>query len=517
VQARSWWGWGRADRALDADAIAQLGARVSGYGLTLDGLISPVPDPAGGLPGARLVPPESLAGLCRSDPLTRAAHTHGKAYRDVVRNLRGDLAHAPDLVAYPRTESDVVDVLDWATAADVAVVPFGGGTSVVGGVECRDRSRPVLTLDLTGVSGVVEVDEVSRAARVRAGTLGPDLEDQLRGYRLTLRHFPQSFEFSTLGGWIATRAGGHFATGETHIDDLVEAVRVVTPVGVAESLRVPASGAGPSPDRLWLGSEGALGVVTEAWVRIRPRPEFRAARPVVFDGYADAVAATRAVAQAGLRPANCRLLDPLEAMLGAGATDGPCRLLLAFESADHPVDAALDRAVELCQIHSGQPGPPETAQRWRDSFLAAPYLRDALVRLGVVVETFETACTWAAFDALHAGVVDAVTQAGIEATGSPALVTCRFTHVYPDGVAPYFTVYAAGRRGAEVAIWDQLKAAASEAMVTNGGTNTHHHAVGRDHRPWYDRQRPDPFALALRAAKRALDPGGILNPGVLVS
>ncbi|HEX7745044.1 MAG TPA: FAD-binding oxidoreductase [Micromonosporaceae bacterium] len=526
---RSWWGWGWADRALDPAASARLGARVSGFGLPLDGNLLPVPEPAGlALPEPRVGPPDTLAPLCRTDPLSRAAHAHGKAYRDVVRNLRGELAHAPDLIAYPRTEADLVSLLDWAGAADVAVVPFGGGTSVVGGVECRDRSRPVLTIDLTGLSGVIEVDELSRAARIRAGTLGPDLEGQLRPYGLTLRHFPQSFEFSTLGGWVATRAGGHFATGPTHIDDLVEAVRVVTPAGVAESLRVPGSGAGPSPDRLWLGSEGALGVITEAWVRVQPRPRFRAATAVGFEAYADAVAATRDVAQSGLRPANCRLLDPLEAMLGAGVTDGSCRLLLGFESADHPLDAALDRAVQICRAYRGNPDAPAAAPEpataatrdaiaeWGDTFRSAPYLRDALARLGVVVETFETACTWTAFEALHAGVIEAVVQAGVATTGAPALVTCRFTHVYPDGPAPYFTVYAAGRRGAEVAIWDQLKAAASEAILAHGGTITHHHAVGRDHRPWYDRQRPDPYTLALRAAKQALDPGHILNPGVLV-
>ncbi|SCL33800.1 alkyldihydroxyacetonephosphate synthase [Micromonospora rhizosphaerae] len=525
---RSWWGWGWADRALDAEASRRLAARVAAFGLPLDGTLARVPDPAGlGLPEPRLTPPASLAELCRTDPLTRAAHTHGKAYRDVVRNLRGELDHAPDLVAYPRSEADLVALLDWAVADDVAVVPYGGGTSVVGGVECRDRSRPVLSIDLTGLSGVVEVDEISRAARIRAGTLGPELEDQLRPSGLTLRHFPQSFEFSTLGGWLATRAGGHFATGHTHIEDLVAAVRVVTPAGVAGSLRVPGSGAGPSPDRLWLGSEGTLGVITEAWVRVQSRPRFRAAAAVRFEEYADAVAATRDVVQSGLQPANCRLLDRLESMLGAGVRDGSCRLLLGFESADHPVDSALNRAVQLCRARGGHPDAPtrekemradapDAVAEWRDTFVSAPYLRDALARLGAVVETFETACTWAGFDALHAAVIDAVAHAGIAINGSPALVTCRFTHVYPDGPAPYFTVYAAGRRGAEVAIWDQIKVAASEAIVANGGTITHHHAVGRDHRPWYDRQRPDPFALALRATKRALDPAGVLNPGVLV-
>jgi alkyldihydroxyacetonephosphate synthase len=223
--------------------------------------------------------------------------------------------------------------------------------------------------------------------------------------------------------------------------------------------------------------------------------------------------ATRAVAQSGLRPASCRLLDPVEAMLGADVADGLCRLLLGFESANAPVDAALARSVEHCRDHGGAVDEVDNGRRvrsrWWEGFLRAPYLRDALARLGVVVETFETACTWSAFTGLHAAVVGALGRAG-------AVVSCRFTHVYPDGATPYFTVYAPGRRGSEVEIWDDLKARASEAILGHGGTITHHHAVGRDHRLWYDRERPEPFASALGAAKAALDPTGMLNPGVLI-
>jgi len=490
--------------------LADLAARVAPF-LPVDGDIAPVPDLAAvSLPPPRVRPPDSLAHLCTSRTRERAAHTYGKAYRDVVRTLRGDLATAPDLVARPGDEAEVAAILDWAGSTGVAVVPYGGGTSVVGGVELRDRARPWVSLDTGRLDGVVEIDAVSLAARVRAGTYGPAIEDGLRPHGLTLRHFPQSFEFSTLGGWIATRAGGHYATGYTHIDDLVQAVRAVTPIGVAQSARVPSSAAGPAPDRLWLGSEGTLGVVTEAWVRVRRRPRFTARATMTFTEYDDAVAATRDVAQSGLGPANCRLLDPTESALGAGVADGTSRLLLAFESADAPVDAALARATDIGQAHSGRSTSEETAREWRGSFLRAPYLRDGLARLGVVVETFETACTWSAFPALHAAVIQSVVSAG------PAFAACRFTHVYPDGPAPYYTVYAAGRRGAEVEIWDGIKARVSEAILAQGGTITHHHAVGRDHRPWYDRERPEPFAVALRAAKAALDPYGILNPGVLI-
>ena len=378
-----------------------------------------------------------------------------------------------------------------------------------------------VSIDLSKLDQVLEVDTVSRAARVQAGVFGPDLEDRLRPDGYTLRHFPQSFEFSTVGGWLATRSGGHYATNYTHIDDFVESLRVVTPAGTTESRRLPGSGAGPSPDRLFLGSEGALGIITEAWLRLQDRPTFKASATARFATLEAGVAAARAVAQAGLFPANCRLLDAGEAT-NAGVTDGSTVLVLGFESADHPLDAWVARAVECCEDHGGS--LPEgvrasstegTAGAWRNSFLRAPYGRDAMVRLSAIAETFETAVTWDAFPTLHEGVLTAVRAALDEVCGGGS-ITCRFTHVYPDGAAPYFTVLAPGRPGAEIEQWAAIKAAAGEALMQFGGTITHHHAVGRDHRPWYDQQRPDLFASALSAAKGALDPAGILNPGVLL-
>ncbi len=530
---RSWWGWGWEDQALSEDQTEKLAAAMRAR-FDTDLAVAPTPRlEEVSLPVPRVEPPAALADRCSTDRHDRASHTFGKSYRDVVRGFRGELAHPPDLVASPRTEADVVDLLDWCAEADIAAIPFGGGSSVVGGVEgdVGDGFAGVVSIDLTRLDRVLEIDRVSRAARIQAGALGPVLEDQLRPEGYTLRHFPQSFEFSTLGGWLATRSGGHYATVYTHIDDLVESMRVVTPTGVSESSRLPGSGAGPSPDRLFLGSEGSLGIITEAWMRIQDRPVHKASAGARFTDFDAAVAATRALSQSGLFPTNCRLLDAGEAATAAGVDDGSHLLILGFESADHTLGPWIDRAVELVADHGGVvPGGATVSDEsaavgaagregavgaWRSSFLRAPYGRDALVRMSVIVETFETACTWDAFPALHAGVTEAVMDAVRRICGD-GWITCRFTHVYPGGPAPYFSVFAPGRPGSEVAMWDEIKAAASDALAAHGGTITHHHAVGRDHDRWYRAQRPEPVERALTAAKAALDPAGILNPGVIV-
>ena len=479
----------------------------------------------------RVEAPASLSHLFRTDPHERVSHALGKAYRDVVRGFRGQIQHPPDLVAFPATEREVESVLGWCADEGLAAIPYGGGTSVVGGVEPRvgDAFQGAVTIDLRRLDRVLEVDDVSLAARIQAGATGPELENQLRGLGLTLRHFPQSFELSTLGGWVATRAGGHFATLDTHIDDLVESVRAITPGGAWESRRLPGSGAGPSPDRLLLGSEGILGVITEAWVRVRERPRWKLSVGVAFDSFAGGAGAVRELSQSGLNPSNCRLLDPSESELTHAGQPGKAVLVLGFESAHHPVEGLMETAVQAARDHGGDPGEVKGSESredpvgaWRHAFLAAPYLRDTLVACGVLSDTFETAITWERFPEFHSRVMESARRAIADACGaapdgpgSPRL-SCRFTHVYPDGPAPYYTVLCPARRGGEVEQWDEVKAAVSETVIDAGGTITHHHAVGRDHRPWYDRQRPEPFAEALRAAKRALDPAGVLNPGVLI-
>jgi alkyldihydroxyacetonephosphate synthase len=518
MRVRNRWGWGFEDARIssdDARAAAPGLTQLLGFGETEPE--EPVPFERVALPEPRLACPQDLAGICSDEREERARHARGQSYLDTVRGLRGEYEHVPDVVARPRSEREIEDVVEWAAAANAAVIPYGGGTSVVGGVEPRvpERFDGAVTVDLGAFDGLREIDEVSRAARIGAGASGPRIEEHLAAHGLTLRFFPQSFELSTLGGWIATRAGGHFATRLTHIDDLVESVRAVGPGGHWVSRRLPGSGAGPSPDRLLLGSEGILGLITEAWVRVRPRPVHRAGRAVRFASFLRGADAVRALAQSELEPANCRLIDALEAAQ-YGAGDGRHALLtLGFESADHAVDHKLERALAICREHGGAydaDGQGGAIRSWREAFLRMPYLRDMLVRLGIFTDTFESAVTWDGFPAFHASVMGAVEAA----LGEPCRVTCRLTHVYPDGPAPYFTVLAPARRGDEVAQWHEMKRAAGRAILDARGTITHHHGVGRDHRPWYDAQRPDAFAAALRAAKHALDPAGLLNPGVLI-
>lgn len=554
ARVRSFWAWGYEDKFPDDEARKAIASRVGAL-LGSEPVLRPLPSlDALKLPAPRYTPPVELRAFGTTDVRERATHTYGRGYRDLVRGFSGDFSPAPDWVFYPADEANLLALFRFCEAESIALVPYGGGTNVVGATECQasGRHRGTACVDLSKMDKVLEIDTASRAARIQAGATGPRISQQLAPQGLSLRHYPQSFELSTLGGWIATRSGGHFATLYTHIDDMVQSLRVLTPAGVIETRRLPASGAGPSPERLFLGSEGIFGIITEAWVRVQPRPRWRASASVRFQRFADGVTASRALSQSGLFPSNCRLLDEKEAMLHRVATDGRAVLLLAFESADHPVEPWMERALSIATdlggdcdeepkystdvIYSMRPSavsshpppsvPPASelpdvtydahdASSWKRSFFEAPYLQSALVSLGVVCDTFETACTWERFPELHAAVTRAVETALKEVCGT-GIVTCRFTHVYPDGPAPYYTFIGPGRSGAELEQWMAIKSAAMEAILAHGGTVTHHHAVGRVHRPWWEKERSPLFESALLATKERLDPQGIMNPGCLV-
>ena len=535
--ALRFWGWGYADEHLtvEEDRLVEAMAKT----LAPDNAIE-VPSPRlsdFNLPAARLAVPKQFRTIVSTTTYDRLVHSYGKSFGDIVRMFLHQVNNPPDWVAFPLNEQDISDLLAYAGEHNMAVIPFGGGTSVCGGVEADVGGdyRGTISLDMQHFNQVLEIDSISRAARVQGGILGPDLEQQLKTQGYTLRHFPQSFRFSTLGGWIATRAGGHFASVYTHIDDFVESTRLLTPSGVIASRRLPGSGAGPSADRMVLGSEGILGIVTEAWVRLQSLPKWKASVTVRFANFVAGAEAVRLISQSGLFPSNCRLLDETEVHWNHLAPE-PCALLvLGFESADHQVHHWMARALEIVSSQNGQfepvtyssatdpikdQTPDSTAQSWRNAFIRMPYYRNRLVGFGIIADTFETAISWDKFDALYAGVKKDMLRAIMDITGQPGLVSCRFTHIYPDGPAPYFTFFALGDKTGNLTLvldnWRKLKLVANDLVVGLGGTVTHHHAVGRDHRSGYEQQSPELYRQTLAAAKAYLDPKAVLNPGVLI-
>jgi alkyldihydroxyacetonephosphate synthase len=528
-QRRSFWTWGyESDEPTEADRRAAA-HRVS---TRLGREVTPPKIPAIddiALRSPRLAVPDALRDWVSTTRAERVTHTYGGHPLELLAAIRGEFPEPPDAVAHPRTEDELEATLAWCDANAHAAIPYGGGTSVVWGVNVPQERETAVTVDLDHFNRVLELDETSRAARIQAGMLGPDLEDALRPHGLTLRHFPQSFPWSTVGGWVATRSGGHYATNHTHIDDFVESIRMLAPRGWWESRRLPGSGAGPSPDRLVMGSEGTLGVITECWLRLQKRPRFRGTAAVVFPSWEAGWTATRHVVQAKLWPANLRLLDPAEARQSAGLDGAQSLLIIGFESGDVSQGAYIGQAVEIARAHGGRAeddavriddgsgkatGREGAAGAWRNAFIGVN--AGLTSGLGLLGDTFETAITWDKWPHFDATVRERVGRVLRETLGDGATLSCRFTHVYPDGPAPYYTFGGAAKLGGELEQWREIKTAAVEAVVAAGGTVTHHHAVGRMHRAGWERQRPALFGDVLRAAKRSLDPNGILNPGVLM-
>ena len=529
MRLRKFWGWGYDDELLSSEEENNIDQRIAKT-FQLDHVerieIPKISDIDINQP--LFSTPSSLKKIFSDDKLERLNHAYGKSFPDSARSILGDFSSPPDYVAFPETQNEITNILDWASENNVAVIPYGGGSSVCGGVETNVGSdyAGVISLDMKNINSILEIDKTSRTALIEGGILGPHLEAQLKEHDLTMRHYPQSFEFSSLGGWIATRSGGHYATLYTHIDDFVESLKMITPSGSFETRRLPGSGAGPSPDRFAIGSEGIMGVITEASMRLQNRPTYRSSCTVEFINYEDALKALRLISQSGLFPSNCRLLDANEALFN-GAGDGKGHLLiLAFESADHDKKASLERALEIAKDNKGNfevPSQDSQAHRsgssgtWRNSFIKAPYLRESFTRRGIIQDTFETSITWDKSKDFIQAVKDDTSKAILEITGKPSLVTCRITHSYPDGLAPYFTFGAYATPSTMIDTWKEIKCATNEICVSKGGTVTHHHAVGRDHRPnGYDVQRDDLFSKVLIEAKAALDPKGIMNPGVLI-
>lgn len=529
------WGWGYADEQLTLEESAMIQGIAERFKQHQQAPLTPPSVDDITLAPSRLSLPAELATFVSTYQYDRLTHSFGKSYADMARMYLRQVPNAPDGVAFPRDEDDLKALFKYAEAHNIALIPFGGGTSVCGGVEpdVGAHYRAAISVDMENFNQLLDVDPIARRAKVQAGMLGPHLEAALKPHGLTLRHYPQSFPFVTVGGMVVTRAGGHFATGYTHIDDLVEATRMVTPAGCFESRPLPGSGAGPSADRLVCGSEGAFGILTECWLRLQQRPQWRSTATLRFDSMMHAAEAVREISQAGLYPSNCRVLDEMEVALNRVADEHCAILVLGFESAHHSVEHWMEIGLEIAQRHGGRLGPEgvqananhadsqaNAAESWRNAFIRMPYWRNELTAYGVIADTFETAITWDKFADFYQGIMQGLGKTIADLTQREYALSCRFTHVYPDGPAPYFTFYAVGDEQGDLEnalrIWKLIKQRSMELVAELGGTVTHHHAVGRDHRYGYEQQTSPLYRQALAGSKAQLDPKGIMNPGALI-
>jgi alkyldihydroxyacetonephosphate synthase len=532
----SWWGWGDPAIAprLDAEAIAVLGERIGELepwplARRLEDFALPQPE---SLPAA-LVDAVGAENVFASDE-DRLRHSSGRGYADLARMRSGSLGAAPDAVLLPADAAALRRVLDVCAGEGVAVVPFGGGTSVVGGVEpLRGAHQRLISLDL-GALREVSIDRRSLTARLGAGLRGPEAEAALASHGLTLGHFPQSFEYATIGGFAATRSAGQASSGYGRFDALVSSVRLLAPAGDLETLQTPHTAAGPALRELIVGSEGVLGVIPDVTVRVRPRPRVRRYEAWMAESFEAGAEIVRAMAQGAGLPDVVRVSDEEETR-GSLALSGPRGLagtlfggylglrrpgggrlmIVGHEGEEEAV--ARRRALAVRALRSGGAAylGQAAGRSWEHGRYQGPYLRDTLMGMGAMVETLETSHTWSRLGELHDAVAAAI-HASLADQDTPGLVFCHLSHAYADGASLYFTFIARSRHGAELEQWRQAKRAASEAIVACGGTITHHHAVGRDHAPYMEAEVGRTGLDVLRAVKDELDPTGIMNPGKLL-
>ena len=535
-----WWGWG--DPALEPQlpdhAVAFLRETLDVQGdrrppVALEEVRLPPPAVPGGLRAA-LAEAAGADGV-RDDHAARVLRAAGKSYPDLVRQRAGEPGAAPDVVASPPSHEAVRAVLDACARAGAAVVPFGGGTSVVGGVEpFHGEFGTLVSLDLGRLDRLVGVDETSLTAVLEPGLRGPEVEAALGRHGLTLGHFPQSYEYATLGGFVATRSAGQASTGYGRIDELVLGLRCAAPAGDLDLPPLPASAAGPGLRELLVGSEGTLGVITQAALRVRPAPEERRYEGWFFRSFGEGTEALRALEQTGAAPHIARVSDEEEtrmslALAGEGGPAarlgrrylrlrgyaGGCLAMMGWEGERDAVERRRARSAAILRRAGGLALGRAPGRAWERSRYSTPYLRDDMLARGVMVETLETATQWSRLHELHAAVRGAL-HAALEKRGTPPLVLCHVSHLYPSGASLYFTFLARQEPGAEIEQWRAAKRAACDAIAAHGGTITHHHAVGRDHAEWMTAEVGETGVAALRALKRELDPAGIMNPGKLV-
>jgi alkyldihydroxyacetonephosphate synthase len=531
-----WWGWGDPSIApeLDGPALETLRERIGDLRPA-----SPVPElDAFNLPPAQALPPALIEAVGEENVFAgaedRLRHATGCGYVDLARLRSGKLDAAPDAVVLPADAAEVKRVLDLCATEGVAVVPFGGGTSVVGGVEpLRGGHDRVISLDLARLRAV-EVDRRSLTARLGAGLRGPEAEAELGKHGLVLGHYPQSFEYATIGGFAATRSAGQASSGYGRFDALVSSVRLIAPAGDLSTLETPHTAAGPALREVVVGSEGVFGVIPDVTVRVRPVPRHRRYEAWMAESFEAGAEIVRALAQGPGLPDVIRLSDEEETevslalsgprgvagslfggYLGLRRRRGGCLIVVGLEGEEEAV--ARRRSLGVRELHRGGAVylGQSAGRSWEHGRYQGPYLRDTLMGMGAMVETLETSHTWTDLAKLH-DAVGAAIRDSLAGQGTPGLVFCHLSHAYADGASLYFTFISRSRQGAEVEQWQQVKRAACEAIVAAGGTITHHHAIGRDHAPYMEAEVGATGLDVLRALKDRLDPAGIMNPGKLL-
>ncbi len=553
-----WWGWGTLDQSFALDDRPAFWPTLQQW-LELSDEAIEHKNPPISIEEVSLRPPRlddpmlsSLRRLLgdeavRTDKRTRVEHAYGKSYCDLVRIRAGHIPNPPDVVVYPTNQGQVASLVAWAADRDVVVVPFGGGSSVLGGVEPAPGERPTITLDMARLDRVLSVDPVSRTARIQGGATGPEVEAQLNARGFTLGQFPQSFEFSTLGGWIATRSAGQNSIGYGKIEEMTQAVRVVTPIGIVETKDTPATAAGPSLLGMLIGSEGTYGVITEATMRIHPLPPVQDYRGILFRDLENGIAAFRDLMQSpGLCPSIIRLSDAPETAAqavmghehqglrrladhlterylkaqGYDLSNGTTLMLLGFDGEAEWVGKQWSTALKICDDHQGLAVGRGVGRSWMRDRYAQPYLRDILLDHSVMVDTLETATTWTNLTRLYQAMCTAMKATITSTGGGPSYVLTHISHAYEHGASLYSTFL--GRQVgdpdplARQAQWQEIKQATTEAILAAGGTLTHHHGIGRDHIPWLEQEIGPLGIKALRSLKQTFDPADILNPDILL-
>ena len=468
----------------------------------------------------------------------RLRYTFGKSYYDVIRMLTSSTFFSPDFILFPETIEDITYILKQTEKNKIKIITFGGGSNVIGAFD-TDASSSVCILNMERLNRLVEIDYNSHTATFETGIFGPKLEKILNEKNFTLGHFPQSFEFSTLGGWLALRSAGQESGLYGKIEDIVLQMKIVTPVGIIENIGFPRHACGPDFHHLFLGSEGTLGIIAQAKLRIHKKPKSYFWKIALFKNFESGAEALQEIIQSGIHPAVARLSDVQETQLSSLISHSkksglqtiiqstmkawlkskgygePSVLMMRFAVNNESDFTAAKVVSEITKKHGAQKLPSSIAASWESTRFSLPYLRDTLVEHRILIDTFETVTYWNNLIPIYHHIKNAL-KSNSNYFNKGGILLCHISHVYETGASLYFTMIAPQEKENEILQWQQLKKNVSDAITENGGAISHHHGIGKDHQSWYLQQLNPETKKLLRAIKNHLDPENTLNPGKLI-